>query len=172
MAQAKQGDRVSIHFTGTLADGTVFDSTYEGEDCGCDDDSCDTGDCGCDDDSCGDDCGCESGPMELTLGAAEFFPQIEAALVGMAPGEKKSVTVLAADAFGEHEDEKVFTVGRDQIPDDLHPEVGQELVLTDENDESMGVTVVEVSDVSVTFDANHPLAGEDLTFEIELVEIH
>ena len=90
----------------------------------------------------------------------------------MAPGEKKRVTVVAADAFGEYDDEKVFTVGRDQLPDDLQPEVGQELVLTDEHDESIGVTVIEISDVDVTFDSNHPLAGEELTLEVELVEIH
>lgn len=165
MAQAKKDDRVKIDYTGRLEDGTVFDSTLEGEECSsddCDTDERDSGDCGC---------GCESGPMELTIGAGEFFPQIEEALVGMAAGDKKTVVIPAEDAFGEYDEEKVFTVPRGDLPDDLKPAVGDELVLSDDNDESIGVTVVEVSNESITFDANHPLAGEDLTFEVELVEI-
>lgn len=165
MAQAKKGDRVRIDYTGTLEDGTVFDSTLENEECSsdeCDSDEHDSGDCGC---------GCEAGPMELTVGAGEFFPQIDEALVGMAPGEQKTVTIDAADAFGEYDEEKVFTVPRGELPEGLTPEVGDELVLTDENDESIGVVVVEVNDQGITFDANHPLAGEDLTFSLELVEI-
>jgi peptidylprolyl isomerase len=155
MAKAKKGDRVTINFTGTLEDGTVFDTTSaEGEhehDC--------------------DDCGCEAGPMELTLGSGEFFEQLEEALIGMAPGEKKTITIAAADAFGEYDDDKVFTVDREQIPADLSPEIGQELELTDEDDETVSVAVIDLDDKSITFDANHPLAGEDLTFEFELVEI-
>jgi peptidylprolyl isomerase len=164
MAQAKKGDKVKINYTGTLEDGTVFDSTLETEECndGCDTDSCDTDDCGC---------GHETGPMELTIGSEEFFPQIEEALVGMSVGEKKSIVVPAASAFGEYDEEKVFTVPRTDMPEDLKPEVGDELVIGNEDDEELEVTVVEARDDSVTFDANHPLAGEDLTFEIELLEI-
>jgi len=165
MAQAKKGDRVRIDYTGKLADGTIVDSTIEGEECTTDD--CDTaehdaGDCGC---------GCESGPMTLTVGAEEFFPQIDELLVGMAPGEKKQVVIPAADAFGEYDKDKVFTVPRGDLPADLDPAVGDELVLANEDDEEMGVTVVEVSAAEITFDANHPLAGEDLTYEVELLEI-
>ena len=165
MAQAKKGDRVRIDYTGRLADGTVFDSTIEGQECNTDD--CDTaeqdaGDCSC---------GCESGPMTLTVGAEEFFPQIDELLVGMAPGEKKEIVIPAADAFGEYDKDKVFTVPRGDMPADLDPAVGDELVLANEDDEEMGVTVVEVSADSITFDANHPLAGEDLTYEVELLEI-
>ena len=164
MAQAKKGDRVRIDYTGRLADGTVFDSTIEGQECNTDD--CDTaehdaGDCGC---------GCESGPVALTVGAGELFPQIDEVLVGMAPGEKKQVVILAADAFGEYDEEKVFTVPRGDLPADLDPAVGDELVLASEDDEEIGVTVVEVNDATITFDANHPLAGEDLTYEVELLE--
>src|SRR6185369_13905555 len=112
MAQAKQGDNVKINYIGTLEDGTVFDSTLEEE---CDNDEC--GPDGCDDDDCG--CGCESGPMDLTIGAGELFSQIDEALVGMAPGEKKTVVILAADAFGEFDQEKVFTVPRGDLPEDL-----------------------------------------------------
>ena len=176
MAQAKKGDKVKINYTGTLEAGTVFDSTIESE-CdtdGCSSDDCGTDDCGCSSDDCGtDDCGCnhESGPMELTIGSEEFFPQIEEALIGMTPGEKKTVMVPASSAFGEYDEEKVFTVPRADVPEDLKPEVGDELTVGNEDDEEMEVTVVEVSDESITFDSNHPLAGEDLTFAIELLEI-
>lgn len=158
MAQAKKGDRVKIHFNGTLEDGTVFDSTY-------DDDDCSSDEC------VSDECGCESGPMELTIGEEEFFLQIEEALIGMKAGEKKSVLIPAEDAFGDYNDELVFTIPRDQFPADIAPAVGQELELTDEDDEDMVVTVVEVDDSAVTLDANHPLAGQDITYEFELVEI-
>lgn len=167
MAQAQKGDKVTINYTGTLEDGTVFDSTFESD--------CDHGDCdhdGCDSDECStDDCGCESGPMELTIGSVEMFPQIDDALIGMAPGEKKKIVIAAEDAFGEYDEEKVFTVPREDLPEDLDPEVGEELILTNEDDEELGVVVTRVNEEGVTFDANHPLAGEDLTFEIELLEI-
>lgn len=165
MAQAKNGDKVSINYTGTLEDGTVFDSTLEGD---CDHDECDSSD-ECVTDECG--CGCEPGPRELTIGSGELFPQLDEALVGMAPGEKKKIVIAAEDAFGEYDEEKVFTVPREDLPEDLDPEVGEELVLANEDDEELGVVVTEVNEEGVTFDANHPLAGEDLTFEVELVGI-
>ncbi len=165
MAQAKKGDRVRIDYNGTLEDGTVFDSTYENWDCGpdeCDADEHDAGDCSC---------GHENGPRELTIGEVELFPQVDEALIGMAPGEKKTFTITAEDAFGDYDDEKVFTVPRTDLPEDLNPDVGDELILTNEDGEELGVVVAEVTGDSVTFDANHPLAGEDLTFEIQLIEI-
>jgi peptidylprolyl isomerase len=109
--------------------------------------------------------------MELTIGEDEFFTQVEEALIGMAPGEKKKVVIPAADAFGEYDEEQIFTIGRDQVPDDVTPEVGEEFELTDDDDEIIEVTVVEVTDDGLVLDANHPLAGEDLTYEFELVEI-
>jgi peptidylprolyl isomerase len=165
MAQAQQGDRVIIEYVGTLSDGTVFDSTAEDtSSCTdeCDPDEHASGDCGC---------GCDSGPMELTIGAGQLFPQIDTALVGMAPGEKKKVTIAAGDAFGEFDEEKVFTVPRTNLPEGFNPQVGEELVLTSEDDEEIGVAVVEVTEGEVKFDANHPLAGEDLTYELLLVQI-
>lgn len=164
MAQAKKGDKVTFNYTGKLEDGTVFDSTLE-SDCTPDE---------CDDDNCGtDDCGChhEVGPIELSIGSGEFFPQIEDALVGMAPGDKKTVVISAEDAFGEFDETKVFTVPRSDLPEDMNPTVGDEMLLTGDDDEELAVGVAEVTEESVTFDANHPLAGEDLTFDIELVEI-
>lgn len=167
--QVKLGDRVKINFNGTLEDGTVFDTTYETEECTDDDCGCDDDGNGCEDDGCG--CGSESGPMELEIGAEEFFPQIEEALVGMSPGDKKTLTILSADAFGAYDVEMVSTVPRSQFPADITPVVGDDLELLNDDDEGMIVTVIEVDDVEVTLDANHPLAGEDLTFEVELVEI-
>lgn len=164
MAKAKQGDRVRFNFLGKLEDGTVFDTTYDDGEC---DDNCsdENGE------DCGDDCGCEHGPMEIEIGAEDFFPQVEQALIGMAPGEKKTVTIAYDDAFGDYDEEKVFTVGRDQFPDNINPEVGEDLELTGDDGEEMIVTVIEIEKDEVTLDANHPLAGEDLIFEIELLEI-
>lgn len=165
MAQAKKGDTITINYTGTLEDGTVFDSTLEGMEC--DEDEC--GDDSCCDDECG--CGHESGPMTFVLGEAILFPQIDEAIVGMSAGEKKKILIPAAEAFGDYDKEKVFTVPRAELPEDLVPEVGDELVLSNEDDEELGVTVLEATEDQVTFDGNHPLAGEDLTFEVELVSI-
>jgi peptidylprolyl isomerase len=158
MKLAKKGDRVRINFTGTLADGSIFDTTLEETDCSSDDCSA-------------DDCSCETGPMELTIGGEEFFSMIEDALVGMAPGEKKTVVIPAAEAFGEYDEEEVFTIRRDQLSADITPEVGQELELTDDDGEDVEVIVVELNDTEITLDANHPLAGEDITYEVELLEI-
>lgn len=153
MAQAKKGDRVKIRFTGKLEDGTVFDSTASDTQCGC------------------DDCDCEEKPLELVIGDEEFFIPVEEALISMAPGDKKTVNISSEDAFGDYDGEYVFTIERTQLPKDMQPEVGMELELTDEDDQSVVVTVVEVTDKTLTFDANHPLAGENLIFDIELVEI-
>ena len=158
MAHVKQGDRVKINFTGRLEDGTIFDTTVEEADCSSD---------GC----ASDDCGCETGPMELTIGSESFFPQIETALVGMAPGEKKTIVIPAEDAFGDYDEENIIILGRDQFADDLVPEVDMDLELNGEDGESIVGTVVEITDENVTLDANHPLAGEDLHFDLELVAI-
>ncbi len=109
--------------------------------------------------------------MELQIGTGTFFPRVEEALVGMTCGEKKTVTIPAAEAFGEYDEDMVFVVPRSELPADLKPAVGDELLLSGDDDEEIGVTVIEADDASVTFDANHPLAGEDLTFDIALVEI-
>ena len=170
MAQVKQGDKVRIDLVGTLDDGTVFQSTLASD--ACDDDSCDDAGCGCSDQPGADEgCGCASGPLDVQIGSGDIFPQIEQTLIGMAAGETRTVTIPAAEAFGAYDDDNVVTIPRAQLPPDLDPQVGEELVLTGEDDEHFGVTVVEVNTESITFDANHPLAGEDLTFEITLREI-
>ncbi|MCK4622529.1 MAG: peptidylprolyl isomerase [Desulfuromonadales bacterium] len=156
MIQAKKGDRVTIDFTGKLTDGSIIDTTYpdaEGHNC------------------CDNECGEERGPMELIIGDEEFYLPIEEALVGMAPGEKQTVTISQDNAFGDYDPENVFSVARSEFPDDLTPTVGMALEVTGEDDEVYMVTVVKVTDDEVSLDTNHPLAGEELSYEFELVEI-
>ena len=164
MAQAKKGDTVRIDYTGKLDDGSVFDSTIESE---LGPEECETDECT--DDECG--CGCEAGPMELTIGEGKFLPQVEEALIGMAPGEQKTIVIAAAEAFGAYDESKVFALSREDLPADFKPAIGDDLVLTNEDEEDIGVTVIEMNDKEITFDANHPLAGEDLTFDVQLLEI-
>ena len=141
MAQAKSGDTVRVHYTGKLDDGTVFDSSVDRD------------------------------PLELTIGGDRLIPGFEQAVVGMNPGESKTVEIPADEAFGPYREELVTVVERSRLPMDLVPEVGQKLNLTDVGGRTTVVTVTEVSESSITMDTNHPLAGEDVTFDIELVQI-
>lgn len=141
MAAAKSGDTVKVHYTGKLTDGTVFDSSMD------------------------------RAPLEFKLGEGDIIEGFERIVAGMSPGEKKSGEIAAEDAYGAHHPDMVMKVDLDQFPDDLVPEVGQRLEMTQDEGDPMDVTVVEVTDELVTLDANHPLAGEALVFEIELVEI-
>ncbi len=141
MSQAKVGDKVSVHYTGKLEDGTVFDSSDGRE------------------------------PLEFEIGTSSVIPGFEHAIVGMAPGESKTATVPADQAYGQREQGKVVEVERGQLPPDLDLRVGQRLKLTDQQQNSTYVTVAEMNEAAVKLDANHPLAGKDLTFDIELVEI-
>jgi peptidylprolyl isomerase len=151
MKQAKQGDRVRINYVGRLKDGSIVDSS---EDI-CEDEGCD----------------CESGPLEFTIGDEEVIPGLEQALVGMQAGEKKTVEIPCDLAYGPRDEELVMVVPRSDLPAELDPEVGDVLEVTDDEEGDFAVTVSAVAADSVTLDANHPLAGEDLTFEVELVEI-
>jgi FKBP-type peptidyl-prolyl cis-trans isomerase 2 len=141
MAQAKKGDTVRIHYTGKLEDGTVFD-TSDGRE-----------------------------PLELTLGEGQVIPGFEEAVLGMNASDSKTTTIPSAEAYGPHRNEMVVEVDRGQFPPDITPEVGQQLQMQRPDGQKMVVAVTEVSESSVTLDANHPLAGKDLTFDIELVEI-
>lgn len=141
MAAAKSGDKVKVHYTGKLTDGTVFDSSMD------------------------------RAPLEFTLGEGDIIAGFERIVTGMSPGDKKSGEIAAEDAYGPHHPDMVMKVDRDQFPEDLVPEVGQRLEMTQDEGEPMDVTVIEVTDELVTLDANHPLAGHALVFEIELVEI-
>ncbi|MBF9038863.1 peptidylprolyl isomerase [Rhodobacterales bacterium LSUCC0246] len=141
MTQAKAGDTVAIHYTGTLADSSQFDSS-EGRD-----------------------------PLRFTLGSGQIIAGLDAAITGMSQGEKKSVTIAAAEAYGDHRPDAVQAVPRAQIPAEIPLEVGGGLQVQTPDGQTIPVTVTSVTDEEVTLDANHPLAGKDLTFALELVEI-
>jgi peptidylprolyl isomerase len=149
MAQAKEGDKVKVHYTGRLEGGEVFDSSECIE----------------------DECGCDTGPMEFTIGEGSVIPGFEEAIIGMSPGESKTVTILVDDAYGQRIEEMVAVVERDNLPPDMTPEPGMRLEVTQEDGQVFPVVITEVTDTQVTIDANHPLAGRDLTFDIRLVEI-
>ncbi len=141
MLWAKSGDTVTIHFTGKLEDGTVFDSSIDRD------------------------------PLQFTIGQNDMMPGLEEAVVGMEPGKSKTVIIPAEKAYGPYREEMVGELGRNELSDDLTPEVGQQLVINPPEGGEILLTVLAVSESSVTLDANHPLAGKDLTFDIELLEI-
>ncbi|WP_045222336.1 FKBP-type peptidyl-prolyl cis-trans isomerase [Desulfonatronum thioautotrophicum] len=109
-------------------------------------------------------------PLEFTLGQGQLIPGFEAAVTGMQAGDKKTVTIPAEDAYGPRQDELLFSVERSQLPDHIQPEVGQQLQVNQEGQTAV-VTISELTDTTMTLDANHPLAGENLTFDLEVVEV-
>jgi peptidylprolyl isomerase len=141
IAQAKQGDTVKVHYTGRLDDGTVFDTSSDRD------------------------------PLEFTIGTGAIIPGFEQAVIGMAPGESKTETIPTDQAYGPYVEEMVLTVDRQQMPMEVEPEIGQQLQLQHPTGEVIPVVITEVSPSTVTLDANHPLAGESLIFDIKLVEI-
>jgi len=141
MSTAKQGDKVHVHYTGTLADGSEFDSSSGGA------------------------------PLSFVVGGGELLAAFETAIVGMTPGEKKTISIPVHEAYGEHEPALVHEIGRDQIPAEVELAVGSRLQAQTPEGDTVVLTVVGLSDDSVTVDGNHPLAGEDLTFVLELVQI-
>jgi len=141
MAQAEQGDTVKVHYTGRLDDGMVFDTSL-GRD-----------------------------PLQFTIGEGRIILGFEQAVVGMSPGESKTAEILAEQAYGPHDEEMVLVVDRGQIPEHVKPEVSDELKIRRADGKTFIVTVTHISESSVTLDANHPLAGKDLTFDIQLIEI-
>lgn len=141
MTQAKIGDTVQVHYTGTLTDGTVFDS------------------------SVGND------PLEFTLGSGQVIPGFEQAVIGMQVGESKQATISPDQAYGPQREELIFTVGRAQLPDSFAPRIGDQYQMTQPNGQAILVSVRDISPEGVTLDANHPLAGMDLTFDIQLVAL-
>jgi peptidylprolyl isomerase len=141
MTQAKIGDTVTVHYTGKLSDGTVFDSSNGGD------------------------------PLEFTLGEGELIAGFENAVVGMNPGETKTAEIPVDQAYGLYNPDMVIDVDREQMPAELEPEVGQQLQLQQPTGEMIPVVITKVEESVVTLDANHPLAGEDLVFDIELVAI-
>ena len=142
MAQAKAGDTVQVHYTGTLNDGTIFDSSAGRT------------------------------PLEFTVGSGQVIKGFDDGVTGMNQGEKKTINIPVNDAYGPTNEEMIFTLNRSDIPDDIPLEVGMTLNMhEDGNPRPIPVIVRDLTDTNVTLDANHPLAGQELTFEIELVGV-
>jgi peptidylprolyl isomerase len=141
MTEATSGDTVLFHYTGSLNDGTVFDSSTGRE------------------------------PLRVTLGSGQVIRGVDEALMGMAPGEEKSVTLGADEAYGPRRPELLHEVQREAIPAEVDLQVGKQLEGRDTAGQRLRLTVIDVSDETVTLDANHPLAGQDLRFDLELVQI-
>lgn len=141
MAQAKSGDEVAVHYKGKLDDGHVFDQSDP------------------------------NSPLKFKLGGNQVIPGFEKAVEGMNVGDTKTVTIAANDAYGGRRDDLVLEVPRNRVPAEVDPQVGQRYEMEKESGEKFRVIVTKVTDDSVTLDANHPLAGRDLTFDIELVSI-
>ena len=140
MTEVKKGDNIKVHYTGKLEDGTVFDSSKGGE------------------------------PLEFAVGSGQVIEGFEEGVLGMKVGESKVLEIPVAKAYGERNDEMVIQAPIEQVPPDLNPELGMRLEMGGANGEILRVVVVEVTDTHITLDANPPLAGKDLTFEVELVE--
>ena len=141
MTEAKTGATVRIHYTGSLEDGSVFDSS-QGRD-----------------------------PLEFTLGSGQVIPGFDVAVAGMTTGEKKRVTIPADQAYGQPDPRAIQAIPRENIPAEIPLEVGLQLQAQSPQGYPIPVTVVEISENEVTLDANHHLAGKDLTFDLELVSV-
>ena len=142
MAQAKPGDKVTIHYTGKLSDGRIFDSS-EGRD-----------------------------PLPVTLGSGQVIVGFEEAVIGMSVGETKTVNIPHDKAYGSYDEAKVIDFPADRIPSDIEPEVGMKLQLQNQEGHPFTVLVTEITEEHIKLDANSPLAGQDLVFDIELMTIN
>ena len=139
MSKVEDGTQVKVHYTGKLNDGTVFDSSQDKD------------------------------PLEFTMGKGEVIPGIEDAVRDMDEGESKQVTIGKDQAYGDRRDDMIIDVPKDKFPDEIPQNVGQQLMLKHPEGQEFPAVIVEVKDETVTLDANHPLAGEDLNFEIQRV---
>jgi peptidylprolyl isomerase len=141
MSKVKENDTVKVHYTGKLSNGQIFDSSLERE------------------------------PLEVTLGQGMLIPGFEKGIISMEVNEKKTITIPVAEAYGEVQQELFYNVNKEQLPQDMAPEVGMGLASKDENGREVQFRIAEVNEDSIVVDANHPLAGQELTFDLELVEI-
>ena len=139
--KATVGDTVRVHYEGFLEDGNLFGSSRNSE------------------------------PLEFTIGERTLIPAFETAVVGMEEGDTKSVSVAPEDAFGERREELVRTIDKEQLPSHIDPQIGKVLEIRAEEGENVRAQITDVTEDRLTIDANHPLAGRRVTFEIELVEI-
>lgn len=141
MAKAKLGDIVKVHYTGTLNDGTVFDSSKAGS------------------------------PLEFTIGEGQVIPGFEQAVIGMEEEDSKTVKIIAEDAYGPHREELLLEIGKEQVPEGAELKIGMSVEMSDPSGNRFIVRITEITDTNIKLDANHPMAGKDLTFEIILEEI-
>ncbi len=141
MSEAKNGDTVKVHYTGTLEDGTVFDSSKERD------------------------------PLQFTLGKGQLIKGFEEAVIGMSVGETKSLRIPSDEAYGSHREDLLLKFNKSDFPPDIEPKGGLVINLVSPDGRNLLATITEISGDSITLDANHPLAGKDLTFNIDLVEI-
>jgi peptidylprolyl isomerase len=141
METAKKGDTVSVHYTGRLNNGTVFDSSRNGD------------------------------PLTFELGGGQLIQGFDQAVMGMEVGETKTVELAPSEAYGARRDDLEFEMERSSFPESIEPEEGQQLQMRQRNGQPLIVTVIDADDETVTLDANHPLAGQELIFDIELLEI-
>jgi peptidylprolyl isomerase len=141
MSQAKSGDKVQIHYTGKLDDGTTFDTSAGRE------------------------------PLEFEVGSGQVIAGFDKAVEGMTEGDNKSIKITPEEAYGERHEQLVQEVPKSALPDEINPEVGMALQSRSPDGQVTQLTVTEVKDESITVDANHPLAGQSLNFDIELVKI-
>ena len=141
MSKAEEGKTVKVHYTGTLQNGEVFDSSVEKE------------------------------PLEFTLGEGQLIPGFEKAVIGMSIGDSTTINIPSAEAYGDTREDLIIAVPKDQLPKEIEPKVGMQLQVNQENGQPVPVKIAEITDTELKLDANHPLAGEDLTFEIELINV-
>jgi FKBP-type peptidyl-prolyl cis-trans isomerase 2 len=141
MSIATKGKTVKVHYTGKLKDGTIFDSSADRE------------------------------PLQFTLGDGNMIKGFDSAVDGMSVGDDKVVTIPSAEAYGDKRDDMMLDVPLDQVPEEIKPEVGMDLSIQNQMGQPTPVKVVHVDDQKITLDANHPLAGQDLIFDIKLVEL-
>ncbi|MBL4707657.1 MAG: FKBP-type peptidyl-prolyl cis-trans isomerase [Flavobacteriales bacterium] len=142
MSQAEKGNKVKVHYTGTLSDETIFDSSRERE------------------------------PIEFTVGEGQMIAGFDAAAIGMKVGENKKVNIPANEAYGPKSEEAMIKVPKSQLPEGMDPQIGMQLEATQQDGRNQVLVVAEVLEEEVILDANHPLAGKDLTFDIEMMEIN
>jgi FKBP-type peptidyl-prolyl cis-trans isomerase 2 len=141
MQQVQNGDKIKVHYHGKLRSGETFDSS-DGRD-----------------------------PLEFTVGSGQVIKGFDEGVKGMKVGDKKTVEIHVTDAYGEKQQEMMIEFPKDQFPADMNPEVGMQLMMSNGSGQQFPVTVAEVKDATIVLDANHPLAGQDLVFDLELVSI-
>jgi FKBP-type peptidyl-prolyl cis-trans isomerase 2 len=141
MQQVKSGDTIKVHYHGTLTDGSIFDSSNGRE------------------------------PLEFEVGSGMVIEGFDNGVLGMAIGDKKTVSIPAAQAYGVPREDMIMEFPIDRFPEDIVPEVGMQLNMSNNEGDQFPVSIIEVAEEFVVLDGNHPLAGKDLTFDLELVEI-